>query len=67
MTLATALLLLTLVTFFEALAASSTPREQRIPIRAMRVREHALAVAAGVLTLTRLSERRRHHRGLFWS
>ncbi len=67
MTPGTVLFLLALVTFFEALAASSTPREQRIPIRAMSAREHALAVAAGVLTLTRLSERRRQHQGQFWS
>lgn len=67
MTLATVVLLLTLVTFFEALAASSTPREQRIPIRAMSLHEHAQAVAAGVLTLNRLSERRRCHRGRSWS
>lgn len=57
--LATLVLLLLAITFFEAVSRSGTPREARRPLGSLTVRDHLVAAWAGLVLLTRTHERGR--------
>lgn len=57
--LATLVLLLLTVTFFEAVSRSGTPREARRPLGSLTARDHLVAARAGLVLLTRTHERGR--------
>lgn len=57
--LATLVLLLLAVTFFEAVSRSGTPHEARRPLGSLTVRDHLVAAWAGLVLLTRTHQRGR--------
>lgn len=62
--IATAVLVLLTVAFFEAVSRSGTPREARRPLATLTMGEHLIAAWAGVVLLTRSHQRGRPSLGI---